>query len=127
MLIQLLKTIFFIALSVLILDGIYLSSLSNYFSKVFKEIQGTKMEFRIPSAVLCYVFIIFSIYYFGFVLNIGLLNMFILGFIIYGIYELTNHATIKKWPLFMVFVDTLWGGLLYASSFSVSHYLLQFV
>ena len=56
---QLLKTIFFIALSVLILDHIYLNFLSNYFSKVFKEIQGTKMEFRIPSAVLCYVFIIF--------------------------------------------------------------------
>ena len=124
---QILKTIFFIALSVLILDGIYLSSLSNYFSKVFKEIQGTKMEFRIPSAVLCYVFIIFSIYYFGFVLNIGLLNMFILGVIIYGIYELTNHATIKNWPLFMVIVDTLWGGILYSSSFSVSNYLLSLV
>ena len=124
---QLFNTIFFIALSVLILDGIYLSSLSNYFSKVFKEIQGTKMEFRIPSAVLCYVFIIFSIYYFGFVLNIGLLNMFILGVIIYGIYELTNHATIKNWPLFMVIVDTLWGGILYSSSFSVSNYLLSLV
>ena len=124
---QLLKTIFFIALSVLILDGIYLSSLSNYFSKVFKEIQGSKMEFRIPSAVLCYVFIIFSIYYFGFVLNIGLLNMFILGVIIYGIYELTNHATIKNWPLFMVIFDTLWGGILYSSSFSVSNYLLSLV
>ena len=124
---QLLKTLFFISTIVLALDWIYLSSLSNYFSKVFKEIQGSKLELRIPSAAACYVFIVFSIYYFGFVLNIGLLNMFILGFIIYGIYELTNHATIKKWPLFMVFVDTLWGGLLYASSFSVSHYLLQFV
>ena len=124
---QLLKTLFFISTIVLALDWIYLSSLSNYFSKVFKEIQGSKLELRIPSAATCYVFIVFSIYYFGFVLNIGLLNMFILGFIIYGIYELTNHATIKKWPLFMVFVDTLWGGLLYASSFSVSHYLLQFV
>ena len=124
---QLLKTLFFISTIVLALDGIYLSSWSNYFSKVFKEIQGSKLELRIPSAAACYVFIVFSIYYFGFVLNIGLLNMFILGFIIYGIYELTNHATIKKWPLFMVFVDTLWGGLLYASSFSVSHYLLQFV
>lgn len=124
---QVLKTIFFIALSVLVLDGLYLSSLSNYFSKVFKEIQGTKMEFRIPSAALCYVFIIFSIYYFGFVLNIGLFNMFILGITIYGIYELTNHATIKKWPLFMVIVDTLWGGILYSSSFSVSHYLLSLV
>ena len=124
---QLLKKIVFIALSVLVLDGIYLSSLSNYFSKVFKEIQGTKMELRIPSAALCYVFIIFSIYYFGFVLNIGLLNMFVLGVIIYGIYELTNHATIKQWPLFMVIVDTLWGGVLYSSSFSVSHYLLSLV
>ena len=124
---QLLKTIFFISTIVLLLDWIYLSSFSNYFSKVFKEIQGSKLELKIPSAALCYVFIVFSIYYFGFVLNIGLLNMFILGFIIYGIYELTNHATIKNWPLFMVIVDTLWGGILYASSFSVSNYLLSLV
>ena len=124
---QLLKTLFFISTIVLLLDWIYLSSFSNYFSKVFKEIQGSKLELKIPSAALCYALIVFSIYYFGYVLEIGLLNMFILGFIIYGVYETTNHATITNWPLFMVFIDTLWGGVLFASSFSVSHYLLQLI
>ena len=125
--IQLLKTIFYISISVLILDFLYLNSLSNYFSKVFEKIQGSKLQLYIPSAVLCYIFIIFSIYHFGFVLNIGVLNMFILGLMIYGIYELTNHATIKNWPLYMVFVDTLWGGILYATSFSLSNYLLTII
>ena len=123
--IELFKKIFLISILVLFLDFFYLTSLSNYFSKVFEKIQGSKLKLYIPSAVLCYIFIIFSIYHFGFVLNVGIFNMFILGLIIYGIYELTNYATLKDWPLYMVIVDTLWGGTLYALSFSVTDYLLK--
>jgi uncharacterized membrane protein len=39
---------------------------------------------------------------------------FILGFVIYGIYELTNAAIINKWGWKYVVMDTLWGGILYA-------------
>ena len=51
--------------------------------------------------------------------------MFVLGFIIYGIYELTNHATIKNWPLFMVFIDTLWGGVLFALTTIITYHLVK--
>ena len=124
---KLIKIIVLISVTVLMLDYIYLSSLSNYFSKVFKKIQGSELKLYIPSAVLCYIFIVYSIYHFGFVLNIGVENMFILGLMIYGIYELTNYATIKHWPLYMVLVDTLWGGILYATSYSISNHLLKLI
>ena len=42
-----------------------------------------------------------------------LIDSFFLGLFIYAIYDLTNLATIKKWPMKLVIMDALWGGLLY--------------
>lgn len=40
------------------------------------------------------------------------LNGALLGFIIYGVYNSTNKATINKWGLCESLVDTIWGSLL---------------
>ncbi len=32
------------------------------------------------------------------------------GLILYGVYDLTNYAVVKGWPLAISFVDMLWGG-----------------
>ncbi|MEZ4764493.1 MAG: DUF2177 family protein [Calditrichia bacterium] len=37
------------------------------------------------------------------------------GFFTYATYDLTNLATLKDWPLPVVFVDILWGTMLCAS------------
>ncbi len=34
--------------------------------------------------------------------------------VIYGVYETTNYALLKNWSILTVFIDTLWGGLLFA-------------
>lgn len=36
---------------------------------------------------------------------------FVYGFIVYGVYNFTNHATLYKWNLQVVMADTLWGTL----------------
>ena len=36
------------------------------------------------------------------------------GFFTYSTYDLTNLATLKGWPLPIVFIDILWGSLLAA-------------
>lgn len=33
----------------------------------------------------------------------------LLGFVLYGFYNLTNYATLTSWPQAMTFVDTAWG------------------
>lgn len=38
----------------------------------------------------------------------------ILGFVVYMTYDFVNYATIKDWPLKVVFVDILWGTLITA-------------
>jgi uncharacterized membrane protein len=37
----------------------------------------------------------------------------LLGLIIYGVYDLTNYATLAKWPPNLVVVDMLWGMVVY--------------
>ena len=113
------KLLIYISILVLLIDSIYLSSLNKYFKKVFKEIQGSPLKINYTGAALCYILIILSIYYFGFVKNFSHMDMFLLGFFIYGIYEFTNYATFNKWPVFMTITDTIWGGLLYLITFSI--------
>ena len=47
--------------------------------------------------------------------NRMLRNSFVLGFTTYLIYEATNYATLKNWPVYMLIVDSFWGGILYAT------------
>lgn len=45
------------------------------------------------------------------------------GLITYATYDLTNLATLKDWPITVVWVDMIWGTVL-AASVSVITYLL---
>ena len=42
----------------------------------------------------------------------SLLWGFIFGFILYGVYEFTNYSLLKDWPLNILIVDLIWGGVL---------------
>lgn len=38
------------------------------------------------------------------------------GLVLYGVYDLTNMATLERWPLRMVLVDIGWGAFLCAAT-----------
>lgn len=42
------------------------------------------------------------------------------GFFTYATYDFTNLATLKNWPLIVVFIDVLWGSVLSGSVAVVS-------
>jgi uncharacterized membrane protein len=44
-------------------------------------------------------------------LKVALLGA-LLGLVAYGTYDLTNQATLKKWPTFITVIDLVWGALL---------------
>jgi len=105
--------LFTIAFIMLCLDSIYLSLVSNHFGVLMKKIQGSEIKVKILPAIFCYLFLIFSIYYFIFEKKNTDLDSFYLGFVIYGVYELTNMAIITDWTWKTVFLDTIWGGILF--------------
>lgn len=109
-----LKEVFILSVILLLLDTVFLTTMSNVFGKIVYKIQNSKLELKILGAVLCYILIVFSIYYFIIQKNASLFDAFLLGIFTYGIFETTNYAIFKKWPLYVIFIDTVWGGILYS-------------
>ena len=95
------------------IDIIYLNTISNYFNNQIKEIQGSDLELNMLSTVLAYIFIAGGLYYFIIKDNRSVKDAFILGLVIYMIYELTNKGIIKNWKWKTVLIDGVWGGILF--------------
>jgi len=110
---------FYILISAIIfisIDFIYLNLIKNYFYNQIKLVQGTEPKINFLGATLCYLFLIIGINYFIIKPHKSVSEAFLLGIIIYGVYETTNYALLKNWSLLTVFIDTLWGGILFAST-----------
>ena len=108
------------------LDYIYLSSQTNYFKDLFKILQKTPLKFRMSGAILCYIVLLFSLNFF--ILHDKkktIIDAFILGFVIYAVYETTNYATFTEWPIKMIIMDTLWGGVLFALTYYLTNKIIE--
>jgi len=96
------------------LDSIYLNFIKDYFSKQIEFIQKTPIKINFLATLLSYLFLIFSINYFIIQPNRSIQDAFLLGLVIYGVFETTNMALFAKWSWTTVIIDTLWGGILFA-------------
>lgn len=105
----------------LVLDALFIGAFMKDWQSLLLRVQGEKMEVRMLSALAVYVIMILAWVYFvyrpflvhksvGEAVKTGA----ILGFCIYGVFELTNFAIIKKWDMKFVLMDTFWGATLYA-------------
>ena len=95
-------------------DFIYLNVIKDYFNNQIKSIQGSEVKVKFLGAAFCYIFLIIGINYFIIKPRKSVNEAFLLGLIIYGVYETTNYALFKNWSIITVIIDTLWGGLLFA-------------
>jgi uncharacterized membrane protein len=110
------KTIITSGIIIIVLDILFLYFSSTFFNKLIKKIQGNKIKLKLNGVLLCYFFMILSINYFILSQNKSVTEAFILGLCIYGIYETTNYAIFDNWNIKALILDTLWGGILYAST-----------
>lgn len=101
---------------VLLIDIIFLYIIKDLFNKQIISIQNSKLELNFIGAALSYIFIILSLYWFIIKDNKKLIDAFILGLCIYGVYEYTNYALLKNWNFQTTIIDTLWGGFLFTLS-----------
>ena len=118
------QNIITLALIFTIIDFLYLSSVSSYFKQLIKTVQnGRDMEFNLISTFLCYVALVFALWYFIIREKKTPWEAALLGWSIYAVYETTNKATLKDWTWQMVIMDTAWGGVL----FGVTTWLYQVI
>ena len=114
------KLFFSIFLLLLLLDAVYITLFSNFFNILFKQVQGGRnLTIKYGGFAATYLLMTSIIYYFGIIKKFTLSEMFLLGISIYGVYELTNYTTLMDWSLKMVLLDTLWGGILFSSTFYI--------
>ena len=99
-----------------IIDAVYLNLVADHFNKQLKIIQGSPITLKPLSTFLCYVALTTGIFYFGIIKKLTIKEIFFLGIFVYGVYETTNHAIFKKWQWNTLFIDTLWGGILFSLS-----------
>jgi uncharacterized membrane protein len=119
-----LKNILVSGLAMLLLDFVYLSAFSKFFNNLVQSIQGTKIKFKLAGAILCYILLIFGLNYFIIDQKKSLTDAFLLGLVIYGVYETTNYAIIDKWNMKAVALDTLWGGILMTITTKITYHFL---
>ena len=122
MLVKIITTIFIL----MFLDSIYFYVNKDFFSQQILDVQGTPVSLKLFPAFLCYVALAFGINYFILREKKSLLDAFLLGFVIYAVYETTNKATFKKWTYKIVLLDTLWGGILFTLTTIIMRKIYKF-
>ena len=106
-----------------LVDYIYLSIIKDFFGNQIKKVQGSPMKVNLVGAILCYIILVLGINYFIIYQNKSILDAFLLGLLIYGVYETTNYALFSNWSVSTVIIDTLWGGILFAlTTYLIRHF-----
>jgi uncharacterized membrane protein len=98
------------------IDSIYLSFIKDYFNQQVKIIQGHHIRFNMTAAIITYIFLIYGLDYFIISKKKSVLNAFIFGLVMYGVYEFTNLTIFSDWHWKTAFIDTLWGGILFSTT-----------
>ena len=108
------KTLTISAIALLIVDSFYLSSFGkSLFDKMVKSIQGSSIQINLLGAILSYVCLIVLLNYFVLQKNGSLMDAFILGFCVYGVFDATNLAIFKNYNFSIGLIDSIWGGVLF--------------
>lgn len=107
------KTAFISTFLLVLIDSIYLTYVGNYFNNQIQSIQSSPLKLNLRGALIAYIFLSIGLNYFIVQRREPWYNAFLLGIVIYGVYEGTNYAILKNWSIYTVILDTLWGGILF--------------
>jgi uncharacterized membrane protein len=109
------------------LDAAYLSLIKEPYLQQIENIQLTKPSVKMIGVFLSYAFLIFGINYFILQKKASLLDAFLFGLVIYGVYDATAYALFTKWSFNLAIIDTLWGGILMMTTAYLTYSLASLV
>jgi uncharacterized membrane protein len=121
------KEIAISALVMLGLDATYISIIKDSYLQQIQNIQTTKPTVNSLGVLLSYSLMIFGINYFILQKKASLLDAFLFGIVIYGIYDATAYALFSKWSVNLALIDTLWGGILMMTTAYITYTLSRFI
>lgn len=106
--------------TLLVLDGIYLTATAPTSRAVIAAVQGSPLQIRWPAAAAVYALIAAAIWFFAVTPAEGSPTVAAgrgaaIGVAMYGLYDLTNYATLSRYPLAFALQDIVWGTVLCAT------------
>jgi uncharacterized membrane protein len=115
-----------IVIAMLVMDWAWLSSTSVSTKQMFARLQGQPLEFKWIPAALTYLIMTAAIYFFAvepadtWITAAG--RGAAMGFVMYGVYDFTNYATLAKYPLSFALTDLAWGTFMCATVAAIGKY-----
>jgi uncharacterized membrane protein len=107
-----------VAIIMLLMDLAWLTYRAAYHRQVFATIQGSPLQFRMLPAVGAYTIMIMGTWFFAVHPATSWLDAAgrgaALGLLMYGLYDLTNYATLTRYPVHYALSDMAWGTFLCA-------------
>lgn len=114
----------------IILDAIWLFTTKGFYTKELQHLMGSDVKWI--GAVVFYLLFVFALLYFVITpallshdMKTMVISAIIFGLITYGTYDLTNYATLNKWPLSITIIDLIWGSSLSVITSLISYFILK--
>jgi uncharacterized membrane protein len=109
-----------LTVTMLVLDAIWLTMGSARSNSLIAAIQGSPLSIRWLPAIITYVVMIAGVYWFAVrsakTWKDAAVKGAALGAVVYGVYDMTNHATLKNYTLSYAVADWIWGTFLFSAS-----------
>ena len=121
------KGLIFSSIILLLLDSVYLTLVRKAYSQQIFNIQKLPMKVNFSGALYSYLLLVIGLNYFIISRNRSALEAGILGTVIYGVYDATSYALLKDWDATLAIIDTLWGGVLLASTTLITKFWLRLI
>ena len=109
---QILRQLLMILVIMLALDSVYLYFTKSIFGQMVAKIQRTALEFKMVGAVVVYLLLAIGLYVFIVEPGKSLWHAALFGLVIYGVYDFTSYAILKKYDLNVAIMDMVWGSVL---------------
>ena len=111
----------------LLMDAVWLYTNHVDHMKLFERIQKSPLTIRWIPAGLVYIIIIAAVYLYAVQDSKSLQQAALkgagLGLAMYGVYDLTNYATLTNYTLSMTLTDMAWGATLCTAVAATGFYL----
>ena len=124
---KVLKQLGILTLAVVVLDALWLTANHSYHVTVFAALQSQPLAIRWIPALLVYAIIIGAVWYFAVrpatSWTEAATSGALLGGSMYGLYDLTNYATLVKYPIKYAITDMAWGAVLCGTTAAIAYSL----
>ena len=107
-------------LTMIVLDVVWLTATATTSRTMIAAIQGSPLQIRWIPAAFVYILMVVATWFFAVqpakTIGEAGINGALLGFCMYGLYDLTNYATLTRYTLSFALTDMAWGTLLLATA-----------